>query len=101
MHIEGYVLGKVLGEGAFAQTRIGHCENDPDAVVAVKTVLKFHPRYDRDELQREIEIMQKINHPHCCGLIEVWPHASRTVSHRPHEYPTSPMDSERQTGSRW
>jgi calcium/calmodulin-dependent protein kinase I len=67
----GYTLGDALGEGAFAVTRIGFSNAKPDQPVAVKTVLRRHPRFNLDDLRAEIAIMEKINHPRCVNLIEV------------------------------
>ena len=82
MVIAGYVLGNVLGEGAFALTRIGYKELTPDQPVAVKSILRSHPRFNYEEIQKEIAIMQKIQHPRCVNLIEVTPSASVSLRAR-------------------
>lgn len=72
MVVTGYVLGNVLGEGAFALTRIGFKEATPDEPVAVKSILRSHPRFNYEEILKEIAIMQKIQHPRCVNLLEVY-----------------------------
>lgn len=67
----GYTLGDALGEGAFAVTRIGFNNLKPNQPVAVKTVLRNHPRFNLEDLQAEIAIMKRIDHPRCVNLIEV------------------------------
>ena len=69
--VAGYTLGDALGEGAFAVTRIGFKDARPDQPVAVKTVLRRHPRFNLEDLKAEIAIMEKISHPRCVNLIEV------------------------------
>jgi serine/threonine protein kinase len=71
MPVPGYTLGEVLGEGAFAQTRIGHHNDRPDQPVAVKSISRSHPRFDLEAIQKEIAVMQRINHPRCVNLLEV------------------------------
>eukprot|EP00802_Teleaulax_amphioxeia_P012824 Tamp_12869.p1 GENE.Tamp_12869~~Tamp_12869.p1 ORF type:complete len:521 (-),score=105.61 Tamp_12869:209-1699(-) len=71
MPVPGYTLGNVLGEGAFAQTRIGYHTERPDQPVAVKSILRSHPRFDLESIQKEIAVMQRIKHPRCVNLLEV------------------------------
>jgi hypothetical protein len=71
MPVPGYTLGKVLGEGSFAQTRIGHHNDKPDQPVAVKSISRSHPRFNLQAIQKEIAVMQRINHPRCVNLLEV------------------------------
>jgi hypothetical protein len=54
MVIAGYVLGNVLGEGAFALTRIGYKELTPDQPVAVKSILRSHPRFNYEEISSRL-----------------------------------------------
>jgi serine/threonine protein kinase len=71
MPVPGYTLGEVLGEGAFAQTRIGHHNDRPDQPVAVKSIRRSHPRFELESIQKEIAVMQRIDHPRCVNLLEV------------------------------
>ena len=71
MPVPGYTLGKVLGEGSFAQTRIGHHNDRPDQPVAVKSISRSHPRFNLQAIQKEIAVMQRISHPRCVNLLEV------------------------------
>ena len=69
--LHGYRLGRELGSGSFAETRIAQTEAAEGMQVAVKSVRKNNPRFDYHSLEQEIAIMRAIKHPHCCALVDV------------------------------
>jgi len=62
---------KCLSRGAFAVCRVGHKNSDPTFKVAVKTMMRDHPRFDLAAIKNEIDTMRGIKHPRCINLIEV------------------------------
>ncbi|PRP76030.1 putative 5-amp-activated protein kinase [Planoprotostelium fungivorum] len=65
-----YVVGEVIGQGAFSKVNLGLHKNTGE-----KVALKFidHHALDIDEktIKREIDIHRQLNHPHIVKLIEV------------------------------
>eukprot|EP00051_Salpingoeca_urceolata_P013478 m.169274 g.169274 ORF g.169274 m.169274 type:complete len:825 (+) comp17802_c1_seq3:2413-4887(+) len=70
--IGDYILGKTLGEGAFAKVKLAtHCVTGSE--VAVKVVMKHKIRddYVRENLRREGQLMQRLRHTNIIRLYEV------------------------------
>eukprot|EP00730_Choanoeca_flexa_P001495 TRINITY_DN10661_c0_g1_i2.p1 TRINITY_DN10661_c0_g1~~TRINITY_DN10661_c0_g1_i2.p1 ORF type:complete len:686 (+),score=107.96 TRINITY_DN10661_c0_g1_i2:140-2197(+) len=67
-----YELGKKLGEGAFGAVRLARhlLANEEVAIKCVDTS-QLKSEYEFKALEREIEIVQRLNHPHCIQLYEV------------------------------
>jgi len=71
---DAYEVGKVLGKGAFSVVKLGTKKRGESAgkQFAVKIINKKEiPPQDLALLQREIDIMQKLKHPHIIKLEEV------------------------------
>ena len=50
--------------------RVGHTTANPTSKVAVKSLMRNHPRFNLAAIKNEINTMLGINHPRCIGLIE-------------------------------
>jgi len=69
---EEYTFGQTLGEGAFSVVKKATRCSD-GKVFAIKCIQRTKlSKVEEDNLQREIEIMREINHPHVIGLVEVF-----------------------------
>ena len=69
---EEYTFGQTLGEGAFSVVKKA-TRNSDGKVFAVKCIHRTKlSKIEEDNLQREIEIMREIKHPHVIGLVEVF-----------------------------
>lgn len=73
----GFVLGEVLGRGAFGVVRRAkNVQTEEEFAVKIQDVGKLrkkfmlHGKNFTNELQREIAILKKINHPYILGLRE-------------------------------
>jgi len=67
-----YTLGQVLGEGAFAQVKLG-IDRETQEKVAVK-IIKKH-QYDAKEMEyilREMNIMKSVSHPHIVNTVDIF-----------------------------
>jgi len=65
-----YDLGNLLGTGTFAKTYIGKRRTD-GFDVAVKVIQKKHQNYKESLVEKEIEIMSRIQCPRCVSLMDV------------------------------
>lgn len=68
---EAYEVGKVLGRGAFSVVKLGTSKTTGEKV-AIKCISKAE--IDAKELallEREIDIMRKLKHPHIISLLDV------------------------------
>ena len=50
--------------------RIGKAKGKGE-LVAVKTILQSHPRFNEADLRRELAVLEKVNHPRCVNLVEM------------------------------
>jgi calcium-dependent protein kinase len=65
-----YILKKVLGQGKFGTVRKAIHKNNPDLVVAIKTIHKNQKVFDLKTLLREINILKVIDHPNIVKFYE-------------------------------
>ncbi|XP_074663072.1 uncharacterized protein LOC141915445 [Tubulanus polymorphus] len=68
-----YVIGKVLGEGAFAKVRLGiHLPTKEKVAVKIvnKANVKRHP-YMKKHFRREATILQKLDHPNIIQIYDL------------------------------
>ncbi len=67
-----YTLGALLGEGAFAQVKLG-TDRETNEKVAVK-IIKKH-QYDHKEMEyilREMNIMKSVSHPNIVNTVDIF-----------------------------
>lgn len=67
-----YTMGPLLGEGAFAQVKLG-TDRETNEKVAVK-IIKKH-QYDHKEMEyilREMNIMKSVSHPHIVNTVDIF-----------------------------
>lgn len=70
--LEDYIIGKQIGQGAYAVVRIG-LHKPSNKKVAMK-IYKKHKLLDpnrRKSVKREIKLMEKMKHPNIIRLYEV------------------------------
>ena len=65
-----YILKKVLGKGKFGIVRKAVHKNNPDMIVAIKTIHKNSKVFDIQLLLREINILKSIDHPNIIKFYE-------------------------------
>jgi serine/threonine protein kinase len=70
--IGNYILGKTLGEGAFAKVKLGtHTVTGLQVAIKIISKADIKEKYVRQNLYREAEIMRKLSHPHIIKLYEI------------------------------
>jgi len=76
---EKYTLENVLGEGSFSVVRKAK-RNSDGAVFAVKCIQRSQlSALESANLQREIDIMRDMHHPHVVGLVDVFEKEKDTI----------------------
>ena len=71
--IGNYILGKTLGEGAFAKVKSAvHSITGARVAVKVLQKTKIKDPYVLRNLRREGELMRRIKHPHVIRLYEIF-----------------------------
>jgi Ca2+-binding EF-hand superfamily protein len=76
---EKYTLENVLGEGSFSVVRKAK-RNSDGAVFAVKCIQRSQlSALETANLQREIDIMRDMHHPHVVGLVDVFENEKDTI----------------------
>uniref|UniRef100_A0A7S0VZK5 Protein kinase domain-containing protein n=1 Tax=Hemiselmis tepida TaxID=464990 RepID=A0A7S0VZK5_9CRYP len=68
---EFYDVGKMLGKGSIGRTLEGTSKMTGKKV-AIKALPRSHPEFEYKTLMTEIEIMRKVDHPHCIKLHDVF-----------------------------
>jgi len=70
--MENYVIGKQIGQGAYALVFLGYSK-EHDAKVALKIYYKdkIKDLQRKKSIRREIKIMKRINHPNIVKLYDV------------------------------
>eukprot|EP00045_Choanoeca_perplexa_P000897 m.16813 g.16813 ORF g.16813 m.16813 type:complete len:146 (+) comp10613_c0_seq3:124-561(+) len=67
-----YELGKKLGEGAFGAVRVAtHRILNEEVAIKCVDIHKLDTEYEHQALEREIDILKRLNHPCCLKLYEV------------------------------
>jgi len=72
---ESYRLGTLLGEGAFSKVFLAESLVEPGGLAAVKVIDKAELCKEEDKMflvDKEIEIMSQLDHPHIVRLYEVY-----------------------------
>lgn len=67
-HIQGYVIGKIIGKGASSQVREGYLKDEPNVRLAMKIVQ--HDGF-YESVEHEIEIWSQLDHIGFLRLIDV------------------------------
>jgi len=73
--LEKYTLLKTLGSGYNSKVKLGY-DSDTDKYVAVKIIKHSHPKLNIKTIKKEIEILQKLNHPNIVNLIDFYENAT-------------------------
>jgi len=68
---EKYDLGKIIGRGAFSVVKIGVRKSNKNKYAVKCISKKLIDKKELTLLEREIDIMQKLQHPNIIGLVEV------------------------------
>jgi len=66
-----YEVGKMLGKGSIGRTLEG-VSKVTKKKVAIKALPRSHPEFEYKTLMTEIEIMRRVDHPHCIKLHDVF-----------------------------
>mmetsp|Transcript_52818 Transcript_52818/g.85470 ORF Transcript_52818/g.85470 Transcript_52818/m.85470 type:complete len:665 (-) Transcript_52818:184-2178(-) len=69
--LDHYTLGATLGKGSFAVVKEAQ-RKDSGKRFAVKMIERANPAFDVEALRKEIDTMQRINHPNCIRLHDVF-----------------------------
>ena len=70
-----YELKEMLGDGAFSKVYLAESRNESGGYCAVKIIDKEELNKDEDKMflvDKEIEIMSQLDHPHIVRLYEVY-----------------------------
>lgn len=63
--LEDYLIGKVIGQGAYAVVRIGlHKTSDKCVAIKIYEKTKLMEPQRRKSVKREIKLMERMSHPH-------------------------------------
>lgn len=69
---EDYIIGKIIGQGAYAVVRIGlHKPTDKCVAIKIYEKTKLVEPQRRKSVKREIKLMERMNHPNICTLYDV------------------------------
>jgi MAP/microtubule affinity-regulating kinase len=72
-NLDNYVIGKRIGQGAYAVVRLGlHKETNEKIACKIYDKLKLLDPDRRKGVKREIKIMEKLDHPHIAKLYEAF-----------------------------
>lgn len=72
-----YAFGKMLGEGAFAQVRLG-VDRDTGEQFAIKIIKKLqYDKREMDYITREVNIMKSVSHPNVVNTYDVFDTSDR------------------------
>ncbi|CAG9313715.1 unnamed protein product [Blepharisma stoltei] len=67
-----YNIKKCIGQGSFGIVRKGQHKNDPNLIVAIKSIDKFKIKSNLHLLKREVSILQSIDHPNIIKFYETF-----------------------------
>jgi serine/threonine protein kinase len=71
-NLEDFVIGKVIGQGAYAVVRIGlHKPTDKWVAIKIYEKSKLVEPQRRKSVKREIKLMERMSHPNICSLFDV------------------------------
>lgn len=71
-NLEDFVIGKVIGQGAYAVVRIGlHKSTDKCVAIKIYEKSKLVEPQRRKSVKREIKLMERMSHPNICSLFDV------------------------------
>lgn len=65
LELEGFILTKKVGQGAFGKVYKGYEKGNEDAKVAVKIMA----RADNDDLEKEVQFLKDLDHPGIVKLV--------------------------------
>ena len=70
--LEDYIIGKVIGQGAYAVVRIGlHKPSDKWVAIKIYEKSKLIEPQRRKSVKREIKLMERMSHPNIWSLYDV------------------------------
>jgi serine/threonine protein kinase len=70
--LEDFVIGKIIGQGAYAIVRIGlHKPTNKWVAIKIYEKSKLVEPQRRKSVKREIKLMERMNHPNICKLYDV------------------------------
>ncbi|KAL7746376.1 hypothetical protein RI367_008306 [Sorochytrium milnesiophthora] len=72
--LDGFTLGKIVGNGAFSEVRLAHCKTRPELTLAIK--MPDAKRLEANgqgkySVDREVDILKSLHHPHIVKLYKV------------------------------
>eukprot|EP00760_Papus_ankaliazontas_P009180 PhM_4_TR13977/c4_g7_i6/m.15613/K07359/CAMKK2; calcium/calmodulin-dependent protein kinase kinase 2 len=69
--INGYTMITTIGVGSYGKVKLGISNTNEDECVAIKILRRNKRNTGLDDIRREIEIMEKVNHPNLVKLTAV------------------------------
>ena len=70
--LEDFLIGKVIGQGAYALVRIGfHKPSNKEVAIKIYEKSKLVEPQRRKSVKREIKLMERMKHPNICSLYDV------------------------------
>ena len=69
---ESYIIGRVINNGKFGVVREGYLKETPKQKVAIKSIDRNSSSSNPEHLRREIENLQRVNHPNVMKLYNVY-----------------------------